>query len=76
MTGFEIRKRGSVPVFNGIVICAENEEKVLEQYTADEERRRKTAEKKRIKAIHDNWHKLVRYPPVLRSVFVVSPPIR
>ncbi|XP_028055256.1 DNA repair protein RAD4 [Camellia sinensis] len=49
MVGFEFRNGRSLPVFEGIVVCAEFKDAVLEAY-AEEEERREAEEKKRSEA--------------------------
>jgi xeroderma pigmentosum group C-complementing protein len=72
MTGFEIRKRGSVPVFNGVVICAEFEDAVMEKYRESEARAKVAREKKRVKEIHSNWQKLVQYVSFVRCLLFAA----
>ncbi|KAF2295439.1 hypothetical protein GH714_032933 [Hevea brasiliensis] len=59
MVGFEFKSGRSVPVFEGIVVCAEFKDAILEAY-AEEEERRETEEKK----IHEaqaisRWYQLL-----------------
>ncbi|KAJ9172973.1 hypothetical protein P3X46_016157 [Hevea brasiliensis] len=59
MVGFEFKNGRSVPVFEGIVVCAEFKDAILEAY-AEEEERRETEEKK----IHEaqaisRWYQLL-----------------
>ncbi|CAL5368300.1 unnamed protein product [Camellia sinensis] len=49
MVGFEFRNGRSLPVFEGIVVCAEFKDAILEAY-AEEEERREAEEKKRSEA--------------------------
>ncbi|KAK9271667.1 hypothetical protein L1049_002030 [Liquidambar formosana] len=59
MVGFDFRNGRSFPVFDGIVVCAEFKDAVLEAY-AEEEDRREAEEKKRneMQAIR-NWYQLL-----------------
>ncbi|CAK9175615.1 unnamed protein product [Ilex paraguariensis] len=58
MVGFEFRNGRSIPVFDGIVVCAEFEDAILEAY-AEEEERREAVEKKRneVQAL-SRWYQL------------------
>ncbi|KAA8547709.1 hypothetical protein F0562_004138 [Nyssa sinensis] len=59
MVGFEFRNGRSTPVFDGIVVCAEFKDAILEAY-AEEEDRREAEEKKRneVQAI-SRWYQLL-----------------
>lgn len=59
MVGFEFRKGGSIPVFDGIVVCTEFKDSILEAY-AEEEERREAEEKKRNEAqAISRWYQLL-----------------
>lgn len=59
MVGFEFRNGRSFPVFEGIVVCAEFKDAILEAY-AEEEERREAEEKRRneVQAIN-RWYQLL-----------------
>ncbi|XP_059623197.1 DNA repair protein RAD4 [Cornus florida] len=59
MVGFEFRNGRSVPVYDGIVVCAEFKDSILEAY-AEEEERREAEEKKRIeRQAISRWYQLL-----------------
>lgn len=59
MVGFEFRNGRSVPVFDGIVVCNEFKDAILEAY-AEEEERRDAEEKKRNEAqAISRWYQLL-----------------
>eukprot|EP00268_Persea_americana_P044800 TRINITY_DN4533_c0_g1_i2.p1 TRINITY_DN4533_c0_g1~~TRINITY_DN4533_c0_g1_i2.p1 ORF type:complete len:708 (-),score=186.07 TRINITY_DN4533_c0_g1_i2:263-2386(-) len=59
MVGFEFRNGRSVPVFEGIVVCTEFKDAIMEAY-AEEEERREAEEKKRDKAqAIARWYQLL-----------------
>uniref|UniRef100_A0A2P2LPW8 DNA repair protein complementing XP-C cells homolog isoform X1 n=1 Tax=Rhizophora mucronata TaxID=61149 RepID=A0A2P2LPW8_RHIMU len=59
MVGFEFRNGRSFPVFDGIVVCAEFEDAILEAY-AEEEERRLAEEKRRNEAqALSRWYQLL-----------------
>ncbi|KAK0598443.1 hypothetical protein LWI29_034755 [Acer saccharum] len=59
MVGFEFRNGRSTPVFDGIVVCAEFKDIILEAY-AEEEERRQAEEKKRKEAqAISRWYQLL-----------------
>ncbi|KAK2652472.1 hypothetical protein Ddye_012328 [Dipteronia dyeriana] len=59
MVGFEFRNGRSAPVFDGIVVCAEFKDILLEAY-AEEEERRQAGEKKRKEAqAISRWYQLL-----------------
>jgi xeroderma pigmentosum group C-complementing protein len=60
MTGFEIKQRRSVPVFNGIVICKEFAEGVLERYWERESELQEAAVRKRSEKLEFYWRRLIR----------------
>ncbi|KAL9270771.1 DNA repair protein RAD4-like protein [Drosera capensis] len=59
MVGFEFRNGRSFPVYEGLVICSEFKEAILESY-AEEESRREEEEKKRAeRAAISRWYQLL-----------------
>eukprot|EP01083_Nonionella_stella_P071223 191196_1 len=60
MTGFDVRKGRSFPVYEGIVVACENATKVIEHYFVAESTRRKRAEQKRASAVLGRWVRLVK----------------
>ncbi|KAF5960405.1 hypothetical protein HYC85_001614 [Camellia sinensis] len=64
MVGFEFRNGRSLPVFEGIVVCAEFKDAILEAY-AEEEERREAEEKKRSEA-----QAILRWYQLLSSILV------
>ncbi|KDP33184.1 hypothetical protein JCGZ_13449 [Jatropha curcas] len=59
MVGFEFKNGRSIPVFEGIVVCTEFKDAILQAY-AEEEERREAAEKKRIEAeALTRWYQLL-----------------
>lgn len=60
MTGFEIKQRRSVPVFNGIVVCKEFAKEVLERYWDRETELQKAAAKKRSEKLEFYWKRVIR----------------
>ncbi|CAH9133565.1 unnamed protein product [Cuscuta epithymum] len=59
MVGFDFRNSRSVPVFKGIVVCAEFKDAILEAY-AEEEERREAVEKHRAEAeALSRWYQLL-----------------
>lgn len=59
MVGFDFRNGRSIPVFDGIVVCAEFRNAILEAY-AEEEERREAEEKKRNEAqAISRWYQLL-----------------
>lgn len=64
MVGFEFRNGRSIPVFDGIVVCAEFKDTILEVY-ADEEERRQAEEKRGIEA-----HAVSRWYQLLSSIVI------
>jgi xeroderma pigmentosum group C-complementing protein len=60
MTGFDVKGGRSVPRFEGVVVCQEFEESVMQTYRELEQAAVDRAEKRRMKSITDNWKRLVR----------------
>ncbi|BDA45057.1 probable DNA repair protein complementing XP-C cells homolog [Coccomyxa sp. Obi] len=60
MTGFETRGGQSVPVFDGVVVCEEHAQAVVDKYWAAERERQEKAENKAIAAAENNWRNLLR----------------
>ncbi|KAJ7556639.1 hypothetical protein O6H91_05G091400 [Diphasiastrum complanatum] len=60
MVGFEIHNRRSMPVFDGIVVCQEFKEAILEAYAEEEESRTAETQKKRVDQAAVRWHQLLR----------------
>ncbi|XP_062557651.1 DNA repair protein complementing XP-C cells homolog [Armigeres subalbatus] len=60
VVGFGIHAGGNHPVFEGIVICKEFEQKVLAEYEHDQQQQVRRQHEKREKRIYDNWRKLIR----------------
>lgn len=57
VTGFEFGNKRAVPVITGVVVAAENENKVIDQWEKDEEERKIKEEGKREKAALATWRK-------------------
>lgn len=59
VTGFEFGKRIAVPVITGVVVAAENENMVIDEWEKDEEERRRKEDEKREKAALAAWRKMI-----------------
>ena len=59
VTGFEFGKRIAVPVITGVVVAAENENLVIDEWEKDEEERRRKEDEKREKAALAAWRKMI-----------------
>lgn len=60
MTGFDVRGGRSVPRFEGVVICQEFGEAVMAAYREIENAALSRAEDRRLKAVRNDWKRLVR----------------
>lgn len=60
MVGFEIRNGRSVPIFEGIVICEEFRDAILQAYSEEEERREIEEEKRNERQALSRWNQLLR----------------
>ena len=59
VTGFEFGKQRAVPVITGVVVAAENEDPVIDEWEKDEEERRIKEEGKREKVALGMWRKFL-----------------
>lgn len=59
VTGFEFGKQRAVPVITGVVVAAENEDLVIEEWEKDEEGRRRKEDEKQEKAALTGWRKML-----------------
>ena len=59
VTGFEFGKRIAVPVITGVVVAAENENIVVDEWEKDEEERRRKEDEKREKTALAAWRKMI-----------------
>lgn len=59
MVGFEFRKGGSTPVFDGIVVCSEFMDSILEAYAEEKERREKEEKKIDEAQALSRWYQLL-----------------
>ncbi|CAF9938684.1 MAG: hypothetical protein HETSPECPRED_001155 [Heterodermia speciosa] len=59
VTGFEFGKQRAVPVITGVVVAAENEDLVIDEWEKDEEERRRKEDEKREKAALAGWRKMI-----------------
>lgn len=57
--GFKFGCMGSVPAFEGFVVCAEYEDVLREAWETEQIEARKRAREKRYKRIYGNWRKLI-----------------
>ncbi|XP_038119414.1 DNA repair protein complementing XP-C cells homolog [Culex quinquefasciatus] len=60
VVGFGIHAGGNHPVFEGIVICREFEQRVLDEYERDLVEQEQQKREKRERRIYDNWRKLIK----------------
>ncbi|XP_058448007.1 DNA repair protein complementing XP-C cells homolog [Malaya genurostris] len=60
VVGFGIHAGGNHPVFDGIVICKEFEQQVLEEYERDKVEQELRKHLRREKAIYDRWRRLIK----------------
>ncbi|XP_076925936.1 DNA repair protein RAD4-like [Bidens hawaiensis] len=59
MVGFEFRNGRSLPVFNGIVVCSEFKNTILEAYAEEEERRGEEERRKNEAQALSRWYQLL-----------------
>ncbi|GAV76703.1 Rad4 domain-containing protein/BHD_1 domain-containing protein/BHD_2 domain-containing protein/BHD_3 domain-containing protein [Cephalotus follicularis] len=59
MVGFEFRNGRSIPVFDGIVVCAEYEDVILEAYAEEEEMREAEEKKRNESQALSRWYQLL-----------------
>ncbi|XP_074308619.1 DNA repair protein RAD4 [Silene latifolia] len=59
MVGFEFRNGRSVPVYEGIVVCQEFRETILEAYTEEEQRREEEEKKRDERQAMSRWYQLL-----------------
>uniref|UniRef100_A0A8D8MUC5 DNA repair protein complementing XP-C cells homolog n=1 Tax=Culex pipiens TaxID=7175 RepID=A0A8D8MUC5_CULPI len=60
VVGFGVHAGGNHPVFEGIVICREFEQRVLDEYERDLVEQEHRKREKRERRIYDNWRKLIK----------------
>ncbi|KAL1392869.1 hypothetical protein pipiens_012162 [Culex pipiens pipiens] len=60
VVGFGVHAGGNHPVFEGIVICREFEQRVLDEYERDLVEQEQRKREKRERRIYDNWRKLIK----------------
>ncbi|XP_055640888.1 uncharacterized protein LOC129778176 [Toxorhynchites rutilus septentrionalis] len=60
VVGFGLHAGGNHPVFEGIVICKQFEQQVLEEYERDQVEQERRKLEKREKVIYDRWAKLIK----------------
>ncbi|XP_055547656.1 DNA repair protein complementing XP-C cells-like [Wyeomyia smithii] len=60
VVGFGVHAGGNHPVFEGIVICKEFEEQVLQEYERDKTEQEQRKHQQREKTIYANWRKLIK----------------
>eukprot|EP00166_Cyanidium_caldarium_P003730 ctg_364.g225 len=60
MTGFEVKRCGSVPVIQGVVVCTEHATTLMDACHAEVARRQARAEKRLADEALQRWRKLVR----------------
>ena len=59
VTGFEFGNRMAVPVITGVIVAAEHEEPVMEEWAKDEEERKRKEDAKREKVALSTWKKFL-----------------
>ena len=59
VTGFEFGNKRAVPVIEGVIVAAKNENLVIEEWGKDEEERRRKEESKREKVALATWRKFL-----------------
>ena len=59
VTGFEFGNKRAVPVITGVVVAAENEDRVIEEWEKDEEERKRKEDGKREKLALNTWRKFL-----------------
>ncbi len=59
MIGFDVRRGRPVPIFRGIVICREFEQRLRETQAENQRLIEERAESKRIAEIKQTWHKVI-----------------
>ncbi|VFQ70095.1 unnamed protein product, partial [Cuscuta campestris] len=59
MVGFDFRNGRSVPLFEGIVVCAEFKDAILEAYGEEEERRKAEERRRREAQALSKWYQLL-----------------
>ncbi|KAH9604354.1 hypothetical protein KSS87_023944 [Heliosperma pusillum] len=59
MVGFEFRNGRSVPLYEGIVVCQEFRETILEAYTEEEQRREEEEKKRDERQAMSRWYQLL-----------------
>ena len=60
MVGRDFSGGGAHPVYDGVVVCQENAEALMDAWNQEQEVQAKRAEEKREKRVLDNWKKLVK----------------
>ena len=68
VTGFEFGKQRAVPVITGVVVAAEHEHTVIDEWERDEEERRKKEEGKREKVALHLWRKFLMGLRIIEKV--------
>ncbi len=59
VTGFEFGNKRAVPVITGVVVAAENEDMVIDEWEKDEEERKRKEDAKREKVALATWRKFL-----------------
>jgi len=60
MVGWEFSGGGAHPVYDGVVVCQENAEVLMDAWNQEQEVQARRAEEKREKRVLDNWKRLIR----------------
>jgi len=60
MVGWDFSGGGAHPVYDGVVVCQENADALMDAWNQEQEIQAKRSEEKREKRVLDNWKKLVR----------------
>lgn len=60
MVGWDFSGGGAHPVYDGVVVCQENADALMDAWNQEQEIQAKRAEEKREKRVLDNWKKLVK----------------
>lgn len=68
VTGFEFGNKRAVPVITGVVVAAENEDLVIDEWEKDEEERKRKEDAKREKAALATWRKFLMGLRILERV--------
>merc|ERR1719400_120020 len=60
MVGWDFSGGGCHPVYDGLVVCKENEAPLREAWAKEQELQERREEEKREKRVLDNWKRLIR----------------